>query len=590
MHYQLKLLLKISFLVLFLLITGLSGSLSAQETSIIKKQISETHNVEQKIALLSKLAGRYINVNPDSAMFYANQALFLAKSAEVEQYSGNIYGTLGDVLVMKDSLNLAEKYYDTALNYFEKADNFFKVAGVLTVLGNINLVKDNTSHALQYYLQALHISQENNITGRLPYLFLNIGTININANNIKEAQAYYAKALQGFEKTHDSLNIGRTLSNLGLTYQKLNDYKQANVYYKQALSIFKRLNAYADLAKIYFSLAVVERLSGSYKKAIDYLKISLQNIHKIDFNYAGPRINILAGVEVELGAHYLALGNYRAAKQHLKKGFQLADKNGLLTIARDGAENLSLLYEKQGRFDSSLYYHKILKEKSELLINEENIKKLANIEAHYKYDRLIEEQDRKRIAEAKAQRRKNIIYIVAIVILVLVALLLLLFLKLGRNKAARSKLQKKNLQNELELRNKELTTQVMTQLKKNELILEISKKLEKTLSAAHPDNKPIIERVIKELDSDESREVWKEFEVRFQNVHSDFYKNLVKKYPDLTANELRLCAFLKLNLNTKEISSITHQSVNSIDVARSRLRQKLGLSKEDNLTSFFAGF
>jgi DNA-binding CsgD family transcriptional regulator len=170
------------------------------------------------------------------------------------------------------------------------------------------------------------------------------------------------------------------------------------------------------------------------------------------------------------------------------------------------------------------------------------------------------------------------------------AVLLTLFLKLGRNKVATVELQKKNLQNKLELRNKELTTHVMTQLKKNELILEISEKLEKTLDAATPENKPVIERVIKELESENTKEVWKEFEIRFQNVHHDFYKKLVEQFPDLSSNELRLCAFIKLNLNTKEISSITHQSVNSIDVARSRLRHKLGLSKEENLTSFLTGF
>ena len=95
---------------------------------------------------------------------------------------------------------------------------------------------------------------------------------------------------------------------------------------------------------------------------------------------------------------------------------------------------------------------------------------------------------------------------------------------------------------------------------------------------------------IKELESDNTQKVWKEFEMRFQNVHNDFYKRLINKFPDLSPNELRLCAFLKLNLNTKEISSITHQSINSIDIARSRLRQKLGLSKEENLISFLAGF
>ena len=566
------------------------GLLSAGETDSLKLQLNKAHSVEEKIRLYSLLSGKYLAIDPDSALLFAGKAKTLAKSAHIEKYLGDIYGVEGDVFVVKDSLDLAEKYYDTSLVYYEKAGKYSEIAGVLTVLGNINLVRDNTSKALQYYFQALHISQEHNLTGRLPYLYLNIGTININANNLKEAQEYFTRALKGFEKAGDSLNIARTLSNLAETYRRLHDYEQTDDYYQQALSIFKSLNAYADLAEIYYNLAVVEKLSGHHKKAIEYLEISLQNIQKIDFSYAGPRINILAGVETELGANYLALGDLSTAKYHLKKGFELADKNGLLTTARTGAENLSLLYEKQGRFDSALYYQKILKEKSELLINEENIKKLANIEAHYKYDRLIEEQKRERLLERQAQRRKNIIFIVAIVILVLVALVLLLYLKLVRNKAARTELQRKNLQSELELRNRELTTQVMMQLKKNELILDISKKLQKTLSAAHPENKPIIERVIKELDSDDSREMWKDFEVRFRNVHSDFYKKLVEKYPDLTPNELRLCAFLKLNLNTKEISSLTNQSVNSIDVARSRLRQKLGLSKEDNLTSFLAGF
>ena len=104
-----------------------------------------------------------------------------------------------------------------------------------------------------------------------------------------------------------------------------------------------------------------------------------------------------------------------------------------------------------------------------------------------------------------------------------------------------------------------------------------------------PENKKVIEGVIQELNMDSGEEVWKEFEIRFQQVHNDFYKNLVNKYPDLTPNELKLSAFLKLNMNTKDIASITYQSTNSIDVARSRLRHKFGISKEENLVSFLSG-
>lgn len=587
---SLKYPLKILSLFVLIIILGLTNYLRSQEIETIKKQIDESHSVDQKVELLTNLASHYLTINPDSSHVYANQALILSKSAGIEKFSGTIYGIIGDILVMNDSLSLAEKYYDTCLLLLEKEENYFQVVGVLTVLGNINVVLNNTSVGLQYYLRALKISLDNNYGRRLPYLYLNIGTIQYNANNMLDAQNYYAKALEGFQKVNDSVNIGRVLSSLGSTYSQLNDYKLANEYSKRALIIFQELNSAADIAASYYNLSIAEKLAGFYEKAIEYLEISELNIANIDYTFAGPRLILITQVEVEFGENYLLLGELKKAKQHLMKGFKFANNNGFLDQTKIAAENLALLYEQLNHYDSALYYHKIFKEKSEQLINVENIKKLANIDAQNKYEQLLIEEEVKRNKELSDQRRKGTIYLVAIVILILFILVLILFLKLGRNKVARMELQKKNLQNKLELRNKELTTHVMTQLKKNEFILEISGKLEKTLAAATPENKPIIERVIKELESDNAQEVWKEFEIRFQNVHNDFYHRLVNQFPDLSANELKLCAFIKLNLNTKEISSITHQSVNSIDVARSRLRQKLGLNKEDNLTAFLTGF
>ena len=81
-------------------------------------------------------------------------------------------------------------------------------------------------------------------------------------------------------------------------------------------------------------------------------------------------------------------------------------------------------------------------------------------------------------------------------------------------------------------------------------------------------------------------DTWNEFEMRFKEIHEDFYTQLGQLFPNLTPNELRLCAFLKLNLSTKEISSITYQSPESIKTARYRLRKKLNLDRDSNLTSF----
>jgi DNA-binding CsgD family transcriptional regulator len=72
-------------------------------------------------------------------------------------------------------------------------------------------------------------------------------------------------------------------------------------------------------------------------------------------------------------------------------------------------------------------------------------------------------------------------------------------------------------------------------------------------------------------------------------VHADFYKNLNQINPDLTPNERRLCAFLKLNMSTKDISAITGQTPHSIKIARARLRKKFNLTNSDtSLLAFLA--
>ena len=70
--------------------------------------------------------------------------------------------------------------------------------------------------------------------------------------------------------------------------------------------------------------------------------------------------------------------------------------------------------------------------------------------------------------------------------------------------------------------------------------------------------------------------------------HLPYNKTLNEKYPNLSQNEIRLCAFAKLNMTTKEIAAITYQSINSITVARYRLRKKLGLQQDENLHSFIS--
>lgn len=123
-------------------------------------------------------------------------------------------------------------------------------------------------------------------------------------------------------------------------------------------------------------------------------------------------------------------------------------------------------------------------------------------------------------------------------------------------------------------------------LKKNEFVISISNKLKKAKYDFKPENRALIEEILRDIDFSSKEINWKDFEVRFQNVHSDFNDKLTSNFPDITPNELKLCAFLRLNMSTKEICALTFQSENSIQKARYRLRKKLGVESYDNLIMY----
>jgi DNA-binding CsgD family transcriptional regulator len=166
-------------------------------------------------------------------------------------------------------------------------------------------------------------------------------------------------------------------------------------------------------------------------------------------------------------------------------------------------------------------------------------------------------------------------------------LALLFLLKSYKTKRLLAEKENERLRQDLEQRNKELTYNAMCIIKNNETVARMVEVVEDALRSGQ--NQDHLRNIVYQLQHMESDNNWKDFEVHFIQTHKDFYDNLQKQFPELTPNEKKLCAFLRLNMSTKDIASITHQSVHSINVARTRLRKKLGIGGTDeNLVNFLA--
>jgi len=150
------------------------------------------------------------------------------------------------------------------------------------------------------------------------------------------------------------------------------------------------------------------------------------------------------------------------------------------------------------------------------------------------------------------------------------------------------RLKEEKMQSELQHLNKLLATSTMNLVVKNEFIEAIKKELEEVKQKGRSmETKQALKKIVKEINTTlKLQEDWEQFEYHFDAVHGDFLTRLRQEYFNLSPNEQKLCVFLRLNLNTKEIANLLGISIRGVEVARYRLRKKLGLKRGKNLSKF----
>lgn len=155
-------------------------------------------------------------------------------------------------------------------------------------------------------------------------------------------------------------------------------------------------------------------------------------------------------------------------------------------------------------------------------------------------------------------------------------------LKSFENKQQKLSFKNKSLKQDIENKNRELALSTMSLIKKNEFLGQIKNELKKITVNEN------ISSVVKTIDDNiNSSDDWKMFEKAFNNADKKFFKKVKKQHPELTSNDLRLCMFLRMNLNSKDIAPLLNISPRSVEIKRYRLRKKLQLEREINLNEYF---
>jgi len=161
-------------------------------------------------------------------------------------------------------------------------------------------------------------------------------------------------------------------------------------------------------------------------------------------------------------------------------------------------------------------------------------------------------------------------------------------LELNKTESEIVSLRNKNLEDEVNFKNSELASSAMHLVKKGELFTKIKGELSKVLRGLNnPASEADLKKMIKSLNEDDNMDQeWDKFTKHFDTVHSNFLTAIKEKHPSISPNDLKLCAYLRMNLSTKEIAGLMNISVRGVDISRYRLRKKLLLGSEESLFDY----
>lgn len=475
--------------------------------------------------------------------------------------------TKPDSSIARLELILAE-YYEKEVFQFSKAIQWrhqllesYRESGEekeaaenMIALGRLYFKTEQFDKTLTYSLEAEKIFEKHKDTLNLLACYNLLGIVYRMCGDDEKSDRYFMEFSKDARESNDSASLIMSLNNAALTlFQK--DSVKGRRLISESIEICRQYKDSSLLNALYMNISTSYASAGQYDKAEQYL---------------GKSLPLLKTLE-EYGQYYYILSNIQFKRGELDKAEHSAKK--------------AIDYYSHGEFKSMLKYcHAVLQEiyagNGEYDKAYEALLKVYELEVasfdNNVYLKLYktEEMIRNKEVEERTKINRILYFSLGTIFFVIIVAGITIALLYQKKKFT------ENILKEKELEKKEKNVEL-----RNIHQYQMSRMIEKMLDELHKINDTITDTSTKnkilqmchKISTYTDDENWKELNNYIPEFNSTFTKNLSEAFPSLTINEKRLCVFLLHNMSTKDISEITGQSPNSINVARARLRNKLGI-------------
>jgi len=428
---------------------------------------------------------------------------------------------------------------------------------------------------LQKFLNLAESEHDDKMLGRA---YANLAMLHLFINNPKEADSLFNKGLRLIKNhaaiTHEEIPSEDQVViylNLGHIYEEQNKYPLAEKMYLTGLEMAKSVKIFANYeGQLTQSLGLLYLKMKQLPKA----KLYFDNSMRLQTNLQNT--SLLAVGFLGYGQYYEQIQQIDEAIKSYEKGMTLAEQVNSIDLQVELSDHLYKIFKTRKDYEKAFYYLNLNVEKKEIEKKQQTKEGLArkSIQRNLKTEEM-------KIAE---QQHKNNVFIAIFIFMIISIATFYVWTSMKARKEINILLQENQqqeiLKEELEFTHQQMTSQALQAMQKDETLQQIVQKI-KNNQQDEVLNSQILKSISKDLEKINVTKNWDEFEKRFVGIHANFFQNLFAAHPNLSSNERRLCAFLRLDMSTKEISSLTGQSVRAIELSRIRLRKKLLLTKSD---------
>ncbi len=449
--------------------------------------------------------------------------------------------------------------------------------------------------------------------------------------NYQLAFRYLFKAYEIYQSLEDRLGTANSLLNLGMVYQDQKNYDKAESHYGQALGMFQELGASSRVATTQTKWGSMLAIQAQYDAAYERLITALHTHEAENFQYGIAEANsklgelfinkgelntalsyLLQAVEAgakrfdhvgiadnfqKIGAIYIQKKDYGQALNYLNRAKNMAESFNLKSIQKRIYFSLKNLYEQQGRLKEALTYYDKYASISDSLFNEEKANQIQRLQSQFEYSQqekeleIAQQQLALMVAENRSNQLQKIAFILAFLLIGSIAWNLLRrkdrIIQKGEKALIVAETHQQELQEELQSKEKELTSYTLNFVQKNELFQAVKSSINDLKKEAGPTIRQRLSKLARLIDSTvRIDEDWETFRLHFESTHVGLIQSLKHHYPQLTQNDLRLLALVRINLSSKEIGGMLGISPESVKTARYRLRKKMGLATQESLFDF----